>query len=414
LPISQEQAINPKNVEINWPLHFLIIGLYGCVCLVSFTVPWIGLGVVLLVMLVASLKVILPNLAFIVLFAVLMAIPVVNIIAGIFLIIFFFRRIGFVIKNFSAVSLGFVVYAIPLYGQKIILDENFYIHPLSNGPVFMVVIAMVLFHFGLSSLYKKGYTTGKALEVMSIVPLVLLSLVLPFVKLGDFLGHLGHSSVDPVGNIGAPVSSVDVFGSHGVITDPLLTSAVADGMAGGILKGANHPTMDLGMHHVIPPTPVDFHPPITDYDVGPSHFSLMSINGENSGSIHISQDGASVYDEMGMMKLKAFHLPGGHSQIQDSTGFSQYYAHQNPGSNVLNFQDSISGQNNFNLRYEGTDHVVLCDPSNSNTLFTAKLLGNHVVISDKMGFQVRTVNTPNIPSDPSSAALLFFGLGNVH
>ncbi len=129
-------------------------------------------------------------------------------------IIFFFIRIRFVIKNILPIGLGMLIYSVCylLVGDHMLLqvtEEVFSCLPghlltLTLGHLISLVLTALgtllttaLFHWCLTKCYQKGYEARGALSIMVGVPLLILSFILPFLKVltglesGAFADHGG-------------------------------------------------------------------------------------------------------------------------------------------------------------------------------------------------------------------------------
>lgn len=129
-------------------------------------------------------------------------------------IIFFFIRIRFVIKNILPIGLGMLIYNVCylLVGEHMLLqvtEEVFSCLPghlltLTLGRLISLVLTALgtllttaLFHWCLTKCYQKGYEARGALSIMVGVPLLILSFILPFLKVltglesGAFADHGG-------------------------------------------------------------------------------------------------------------------------------------------------------------------------------------------------------------------------------
>ncbi|MFP3122166.1 hypothetical protein OH784_05240 [Ectobacillus funiculus] len=147
-------------------------------------------------------------------------------IAVILMVVFFIMRLKYIIQNWRPIIGGILV-----YGSFFIMFNNAYQWQYSPmgvnifSALFTGVLAAILLHFYMKWLYRNGYSASKALEIMGAVPVVLLALILPFLKMVDFADFsLFEGTVDH-----APVSA---GASHTVTTETV--------------PGGSHP----GMHQV--------------------------------------------------------------------------------------------------------------------------------------------------------------------
>lgn len=110
----------------------------------------------------------------------------------IIMIILFFMRIGFVIRNWRPFISGLFLYGIAgvLMGRSTYLSAYSFlsIGTLIEGAI-MSVVAFIGIRLLLRWLYQYNYTSYGALGIMGSVPVIIIAFVLPFLKLhvgGDF------------------------------------------------------------------------------------------------------------------------------------------------------------------------------------------------------------------------------------
>ena len=144
-------------------------------------------------------------------------------IAVVLMIFFFLARIQFIFSNWRAVLAGFVLYGMT-FGLVMVADDldNFFVpyiyvmeecydlfewypeavEPAVNtlyyymtsyeyaGAVIVAFLSASVLQLLLIWLYRNGYTTHKAMGIMGSVPLLIIALILPFLKVasGDFFG----------------------------------------------------------------------------------------------------------------------------------------------------------------------------------------------------------------------------------
>lgn len=100
-------------------------------------------------------------------------------------IVSIFLKINFLRKHWKALKVGFYAY----FGYAIImaLAGTFGASLPVIGMVIGAFIFTYIFHDYLKELYKEGYDTDKAFAIIGLTPIILLSLILPFLKI-DVLG----------------------------------------------------------------------------------------------------------------------------------------------------------------------------------------------------------------------------------
>lgn len=153
-------------------------------------------------------------LAFVIMTGLALVHPGLGLILALVGIVFFLLRIRFVIKNILPIGLGILMYSVCylLVGDHLVLqvvNEIFFRLPLRQIPfslrdgILLAVQALgtllptALFHWCLTECYKKGYEVRGAASIMVGVPLLILSFILPFLKVlsgmesGAFADHGG-------------------------------------------------------------------------------------------------------------------------------------------------------------------------------------------------------------------------------
>lgn len=176
-PIDNSEII-PKAIQ-QTPF-WVAVGIYSLLLLVGSVQPMIGIIGLLLLGVAALFKVIIRNFQVIGILLLLgiaaMAIPLLLIIYIPVLLYFFIKRLGYLFQHFGLVMAGLFIYFFP-------------IGMMANGavestPAVGVIIPVVLFPIILKSFVdNRGYTVQKALEIMSEAPILIISIVLPFLKL---------------------------------------------------------------------------------------------------------------------------------------------------------------------------------------------------------------------------------------
>ena len=101
---------------------------------------------------------------------------------------FVVRRIRFFIKNIHAVILGLFVYIAPIL-ITINISKNYLAEEYLYYIIITTVSLSLIAHYGLKYLYNKGYNFRDVIEIMSISPLLVISLILPLLKLEIMFGE---------------------------------------------------------------------------------------------------------------------------------------------------------------------------------------------------------------------------------
>lgn len=231
-PIS---LIIQKPPLINSPVFLSAVIFYTSIMGVGFLVePLYGLIGLFLIALISIFKILFKNLALIVgmilLGVVCTAIPFLLIIYIPILIFFFIARLGYFFEHWRVVLVGLVVYFLPVF----ILVQGM----KSQSFLIFLIIPTILFPIAIHYFYKNyDYTVGKILELFSEAPILIISILLPFLKLGFSVGdapvavesHVipeGHTvptealAAKPMSPVAIPVNDVPVGIEH-VAIDPV-------------------------------------------------------------------------------------------------------------------------------------------------------------------------------------------------
>ena len=169
-------------------LHFTAVGIYGIILFLSVynASPWtLGIGY-LLFFLVTSFKYLKQMILFSIFAGVLVAVfPPLGIIFAILMVLFLFMKLQFIKENRRPIMAGIAFYgaAFPLY--SIMTSFKFYYafgadKVLSSGLI--ALAGMTALHCALQWLYRYKYSEEAALGIMGAVPLVIASIILPFMK----------------------------------------------------------------------------------------------------------------------------------------------------------------------------------------------------------------------------------------
>ncbi|MGG3563245.1 hypothetical protein ABES03_16770 [Neobacillus rhizosphaerae] len=187
------------NIQKESGHHRAAIILFPVILFLGYFHPAIaGIGLVVF-FLVTSFRLLKTMIIYMLILGALSAlIPPLAPIIFIIMIILFIRRIGFVIKNWKPFVAGIFIYgAAGALLAKISSDPYSWLSYRFSSAVFMeAVIVAVIGFFVLRSvliwLYQQGYTSSTALGIMGSAPLIIISFILPFLKMhigGDFFAH---------------------------------------------------------------------------------------------------------------------------------------------------------------------------------------------------------------------------------
>lgn len=236
IPVDDSE-ITPKAVQQT--LFWVAVGSYSLLLLIGLVQPVIGIVGLLLLGVAALFKVIIRNFQVIGILLLLgiaaMAIPFLLIIYIPVLLYFFIKRLGYLFQHFGLVMAGLFIYFVP-------------IGMMANGivestPAVGVIIPFVLFPIILKSFVdNRGYTVQKALEIMSEAPILIISIILPFLKLNigaDFAEGVGSgeavageaaAAAKPMPNDMAFMKESPIykgaFGTEVSVSEPVATTAM--------------------------------------------------------------------------------------------------------------------------------------------------------------------------------------------
>lgn len=194
IPSVDDSEITLKAVQQN--LFWIAVGIYSLLLLIGSVQPIIGIIGLLFLGIAALFRVIIRNVTVIAILFLLgisaMAIPFLLIIYIPVLLYFFIKRLGYLLQHFGLVVAGLFIYFFP-----IAIMANGTVESNSSAGL---IIPVILFPIILKSFVDhRGYTVQKALEIMSEAPILIISIVLPFLKLniGADFGE-GVASGEPV------------------------------------------------------------------------------------------------------------------------------------------------------------------------------------------------------------------------
>jgi hypothetical protein len=342
------------------PLHVTIVIGYGLICGVG--VADINTGLLLLIMLAgaAALRAILKSLPVLGILALLVAgsvvFPVLAILPFGYGLYLLFRRIRFFLENFGVIILGLVLYGgallLQVYGTD--LAASVRLLPWVGAPI-AGAVGVIAAHLLLLRAYAKGYTTRRAFEIMSIVPLLLLSLLLPLIKVAfDVHPDIG---LDPHGTVGEAFAAGDAMASPVALAGEF-------GAAGAI---AHAHAAHVGVHH----DPVQAHP----FSHSPYHTSAPPVDHDPFYASPPSHDVAqwapqTPFQHVAQPNWHSLPPPVHHAAFSaphpvDAQPFAHgpWHANAHVQSNPIAQVHTPAGQLQFafHRQLDGTDHVVTPD-----------------------------------------------------
>lgn len=185
--------------------HKLAVILFPLVIFLAYINPVVYCLGLVLFFLVTSFKLLKRMLIWMILLGTISFIfPFLMPVLIIVMIIFFIMKISYIIKNWKPFLAGWL-----LYGCAGVLAEHsfhMYVINFQQGlplfshfveSLFMVTLSYFVIKLILIGLYKSGYSSYEALGIMGSVPIIIISLILPFLKL--FVGTDTFASPDHVG-----------------------------------------------------------------------------------------------------------------------------------------------------------------------------------------------------------------------
>ena len=175
-----------KESVINEPVFWVAIIFYTLVIGLGFLNPIFGLIGLGCIAIISILKIIFKNFALIAgmigLGVICAAIPFLLIVYIPILIYFFIARLGYFLEHRRFVLVGLVVYFFPTFILMLAINTEFFL--------FFLIIPIILFPIAINYFYKNyNYTVEKILELFSEAPILIISIILPFLKLGFSVGE---------------------------------------------------------------------------------------------------------------------------------------------------------------------------------------------------------------------------------
>jgi hypothetical protein len=371
---SQIIKLNDKDSEVDEIILFSTPILYGFICGVGSFNHDLGIAGIALFAFIGSLISIFKNLS---LFLGMLALgiasmifPILGIVAVCVMVFLFFRRLTFLLQHINLIILG-----LGCYGLAFVL---IYVAPLAMTlqdwriPVAIGLLGTVAFYFALLMAKKMGYSAKVALEIMSLLPLLLIAFILPFLKL-----HIG------IDHVGSDVSLPD----HAMNVMP-----TAEAHAVG--AGAIHPT-----HFESYPTP-DHHPVVIngekplsvagninspDIDAVQQH-SFGSTNLTNGNFMNVQNGGQEIIQNTTGQTAATIQHFGNQDLIKDPLGQTVASVHQFGNQEII---QNTTGQTVATIQHFGNQDLIK-DPL-GQTVASAHQLGNQEIIQNSSGQTVASI-----------------------
>ena len=374
-------------------LHLLAVAAYAVVCAIGAFHPTAGAVLIGLFAVGASIRAILSNLTMIGIVLLLVvasiAFPILAPLPLIVGIVLFLKRLAFVFEHFALVLVGVVVYgaafALQSWGMAlywslaplITLAPSSLVWPLGS----VAAAGALVMHVALLVCGRMGYRTATALEIMSILPLLLMSLLLPFLKVAfDFVPPLeggiasgatdavlaGKSAAVGMAAKAAPVGMAAKAAPVGMAVkhvDLMAAKAAPVGMA------AKH--VDLMAAKAAPVGMAAKHGPV----VG-SPGMYTDAQGTLAGRLFQEAGGLRGTDSVGHTHFHVQATP--HAEIHtDAAYHTQFHVQDSGGHHTVS---DASFQTKFHVQPFGND--ILLKQPNGTLVYTAKFIGQDAHIYD--------------------------------
>lgn len=195
--------------------HVNFVTLYSLAILAGFIHPLVTPVLLIVYMFITSLNAIIKSLPIIIGLVALSLMstvfPPLAIVVFVIAVLLFFARLGVLIENGRAVLLGLFLYLMPILVSMGFRD---FIDGFFKSPISLIILEAAFFgavaHFSLIGLCKRGYKIENIIEIMGIAPLLIVSLVLPFLKINFSFGDVLPSV--SAGNAG--IADAALMGKH--------------------------------------------------------------------------------------------------------------------------------------------------------------------------------------------------------
>jgi hypothetical protein len=404
---STDQCTQASSAPVgrSWDLHTLTVVSFGFI-LAAGVQDWkIGASLLGGYAALASLRTVFRSLKFILLVTLVVSVsilfPVLAPVTAVITVWLLLRRLNFLVENWSIIWRGTLVYALPvalwIWHREIKVIDDFSLGQNAVDPQVLrlgiyFAIGTLTMHLFLIYAYHKGYSTARTLEIISIIPLLLASLVLVFLKISfhsapDFHDgvHPGPEPIHP--ELGHPGAAIGGVGTLRGLTHPM------------------HPPMPQGFEHSGDVHPeFEVHSALSDNATAPTGHAEVSFHshpGEPTGQFdmpspqsigsghgyHLSevphQDMAWANSPDGL-ELFRYHVNGNHVSISDSVGNLQGKIVPSGESHLV--LDQL-GKMHFQVR-AGTPGLQYVQNDIGITQFQLRTIGDRTILEDALGQQV--------------------------
>ncbi len=357
---SQIIELSDKDSEVDGIVRLFAPILYGFICGVGSYSHDLGIAGIALFALIGSLISIFKNLS---LFLGMLALgiasivfPPLGIVAVCVMVFLFFRRLSFLLQHIHLIILG-----LGCYGLAFVL---IYAAPLEAAqqdwrvPVAIWLLGSVAFHLALLMAKKMGYSAKVALEIMSLLPLLLIAFILPFLKL-----HIGVDHVGP--DVSLPDHAMNV-----------MPTAEAHAVGAGAIQNPHfesHPTPAFS-HVAHQPVVINGEKPLP---------VMGNINSPNLDAVQQHSLGSTNWTNGNVMNGQI----GGQDIIQNTTG--QTVASVQHFGNQDLIKDPM-GQTVASVHQLGNQEII--QNSSSQTVSPVQHFGNQDLIKDPLGMSQGMAN----------------------
>ncbi len=210
-------------------LHISSIMLYILTIYFSYKSPTFLLAGFIIFFLITSLKMLWKMAIFMVIIGGLVAIiPILSPLVFLLMIFLFIKRIDFVKRNWLPIKAGMLIYgsSLPLYLRWKLETQ---LGATMIEQIIVAAIGGIILHNQLVKMYNHGYSTQTALGIMGSVPLVLISFIMPFLKLHLFNdGGIDVSHFDASHSVDGHMQQFDVIHTDNTSISSNATSSTYD------------------------------------------------------------------------------------------------------------------------------------------------------------------------------------------
>ena len=380
-PIIIDDNENPQQKAMQQPLFWISTLVYIGILLVGTIEPKIGLSGLLILALVSLVKIIIKNwqliFALIGLGIVSAAFPPLLIIYIPVLIYFFVKRIVYLKDHYPVVITGLVIYFLPTAILATLLGRH-----SSFIPAFFLLIPAFIFPKALQYFVdEKDYTIKKALEIMSEAPILIISIVLPFLKIGIDFADGGFGA----GEVTAHSAPVEAAGHSANAAPHWMTGETVHTTPVETISHSVNTTPNWMTGETIHSTPVEATPLTTTVLNSGMKTTTVSDFYEHlsHAKTFISQDG---HEHM-------IQSSSPHEVVIDSHQLSQFSFHKT-GMNleVQDAQGSVIGyieQDGLDLKITDLNHMKIGTITQENNIYIIKDQFNQTTASlDKSPQQI--------------------------